>query len=154
MTQDIGPEEEVTEEVEEPVEPEDSDEPADERETEDWRTAVRAVIVIVVVVLILLLCRCGSGGLGGSTDGRNSTSTQTPLAPITADENRVPNQPFEDGPFVPDVIGMTRSAAISATCTGRRIPTAPCSSSIRAVVLAWMRAGRSGCSCSFGGSAW
>jgi hypothetical protein len=113
MTQDIGPEEEVAEEAEAEI-AEDADEPVDGRKPVDWRTAVRAVIVVVVVVLILLLCRCGSGGLLGDSGRLKPSISGVQSPPIVSDESTVPNQPYEDGPFVPDVIGMTREAAISA----------------------------------------
>jgi hypothetical protein len=107
MTQDIGPEDETAQQTDEPV---------DEQQDADRRSTVWAWVAIVILILLLLLCLCqyfGAGRRGGDQTG--SITSGVGVRQLIGEESpEAPDKNLDEGPVVPDVIGMTRSAAIAA----------------------------------------
>ena len=107
MAQDFGPEESADEIVE----------PADEDRRKRRPNVVRAWITLILIILIVLLLLCQFlGNVAKLPSSR--TTTAVPVSPGPAipggppTPDRTVSVNIHNGPTVPDVVGMSRSAAI------------------------------------------
>jgi hypothetical protein len=112
MTQDIGPEDEALQGAEEPVDQQDS--------RTKRRSAWPWVALAVVLLLLIWLLWQYLEGVRNAPSGTTVTITRVvPATPdgdgtITEMESEAVTRTVEVDSGVPDVVGMTRSAAISA----------------------------------------
>ncbi|NTU71675.1 MAG: PASTA domain-containing protein [Coriobacteriia bacterium] len=113
MTQGVGPDEEPLEETTEP----------EEQEEKRTRSSAAPWIALAILLLIIIwLIWQYLGGVGTVPDTRSVTTsseiTVTAEGPGTIEpettEGEVATETAEAGPVVPDVIGMSRSAAVAA----------------------------------------
>lgn len=108
MTQDLGPEDEAAQ---------SEHGPADEQGTAERRSTVWPWVALAILILLLLLFLCQY--LGGADRRSGSvvpaTTTESSMAPVVGEETtETTSQTPDEVPLVPDVVGMTRFAAISA----------------------------------------
>lgn len=110
MTQDIGPEDEVAQEVEQPVDQQDSR----KKRTPVWPWVALAILLLLV---IWLLWRYLDSVNNAPSATKVTVTRVVPLTPdggvITEMESEAATGTAEAESGVPDVVGMTRSAAVS-----------------------------------------
>ena len=106
MAQDFGPEESADEIVE----------PTDE-DRRKRRSNVRAWITLILIILIVLLLLCQFlGNIALLQSSRTTTAVPVPAGPAIPGGPPAPDRTvsvnIHNGPTVPDVVGMSRTAAI------------------------------------------
>ncbi len=112
MTQDLGTEDGIVEADESLEEPAAEDE---EEERSGRRSVIWPLIALIILILLLFWCLWGYwGSRKGAVVGIKKSVTAVTTGQYGVTEPPATDFEVDEGPVVPDVIGMQRGAAIAA----------------------------------------